>query len=95
MIRPPNTISSRFEIALVGDAQAQHAVEEAHASFRTIGSSDDEGRAQKRAQDRADAADDDHEQDAERQVEVVGFRLDRAEIGVRDTARRRRRNRTS
>ncbi len=40
----------------------------------------DEGRAQERAQDRAEAADDHHEQQLERPVDVEGQRLPGAEI---------------
>src|SRR6218665_2471620 len=60
------------------DAVAEQAVEH---NVEQNGGKQDEGGTQERAHDGADAADDDHEQDAERQVDVESRGLDGLQIG--------------
>src|SRR6185312_13105316 len=67
-----------------GDIQMQRVVEKGDADVQRDRQQHDEGAAEESSQHRSDAADDDHEQDAERQIEVIGFRLDGAQIRVRE-----------
>src|SRR5690242_19079417 len=65
-----------------GDIEAQRVVEKRDTDTERDRQRDDKCAAEKRAEHGSDAPDDDHEQDAKRKIEVVGFRLDRAEIRI-------------
>src|SRR6185369_15405784 len=76
----------QFEVRpdAAGNVEMQRVVEECDADAERDRQHDDKCTPEERPQHRPDAADDDHEKNAERQVEVVGFRLDGAEIRIRE-----------
>src|SRR6266576_619788 len=65
-----------------GNVEMQCVVEEGDADAERDRQHDDECASEERSKHGPDAADNDHEKNAEGQVEVVGFRLDGAEIGI-------------
>ncbi len=78
MIITPKMICSTAEMTL---ASTESPNTPWNKTLRKIGIEQDEAGAEERSHDGAEAADDDHEQDAERQVDRERRRLDRLQIG--------------
>jgi hypothetical protein len=76
MMSAPKVIDCRLVTVLTGISSPRRC----GALSRKIGRSYDEGGAEERAQDTPQAANDDHEQDLERAVDVEGERLDAASV---------------